>query len=142
MAKALDTEPPLDRLRLLLENLPIQLPRKTSGNSLFESFLPLNFSLNQDLLEKTGSETSALSKHLKRIFGWQARTSGDGVVSILERGDAVLAMHQVLSTFSKKYPDDGVLQKWINDIIMGAEKTYELHNTPVRCYVQLRHDTD
>jgi len=53
----------LDRLKLLLDNLPRQLPLKSAADSDFSTFL--YFELDPDLLEKTGCEVSALSETLK-----------------------------------------------------------------------------
>src|SRR6266446_8902337 len=83
----------LDRLKLLLDHLPRQLPIRTTADSAFSSFL--FFRINPDLLEKTGCKVSALSEQLKGIFGWKARTTGDGIVAIEEQGDAVCTMHNV-----------------------------------------------
>ena len=75
----------LDRIKLLIENLPWQLPVKTEVESVFATFLA--FRINPDLLELTGCEVSALSEQLKRVFGWNAQTTGDGIVSITECGN-------------------------------------------------------
>ena len=75
----------LDRLKLLIEILPRQLPAKTEAESVFATFLA--FRIDPDLLELTGCEVSALSEQLKRVFGWNARTTGDGIVSITEHGN-------------------------------------------------------
>ncbi|KIL70563.1 hypothetical protein M378DRAFT_155496 [Amanita muscaria Koide BX008] len=64
----------LQRIKLLLDNFPDQLPEKSAPESKFADFL--NFTLDPDLLEKTGSEVSALSEHLKRVFGPMTRVSG------------------------------------------------------------------
>ena len=55
----------LDRLKLLLDNLPQQLPLRTAANSKFSQFLFKFFRIDPDLLEKTGCEVSALSEQLK-----------------------------------------------------------------------------
>ncbi len=91
----------LDRLKPLLENLPRQLPIKSAADSAFAPFL--FFQIDSDLLEKTGYEVSALSEQLKRVFGWQARTTGDGIITIAERGPAVCALYKVLSEFWEHY---------------------------------------
>lgn len=119
----------LDRLKLLLDHLPRQLPIKTA-NSAFSSFL--FFKVDPDLLEKTGCEVSALSEQLKVIFGWKAQTTGDGIVSIEERGDAVCAMHKVFAEFWDRHPQNNVLRKWIFDVLKGVEKAYNIHNVAVR----------
>jgi hypothetical protein len=120
----------LDRLKLLIENLPRQLPVKTAAESAFATFL--DFRIDPDLLERTGCEVSALSEQLKRVFGWNARTTGDGIVSITERGNAIRAMHKVLSDFWERYPENSVLRKWISDVLEGAEKAYKVYNMAVR----------
>lgn len=45
------------------------------------------------------------------------------------------ALHKVLSNFWEHYSENGVLQKWIFDIVKGAEKAYHIHNEAV-CYFQ------
>lgn len=89
----------------------------------------------RDLLEKTGCEVSTLSEQLKGVFGWNARTTGDGIVPITERGPLVMAMHDVLSGFWQRYPSNNVLRKWIWDIGLGAEKIYRENNLPVRPFM-------
>src|ERR1700691_4517566 len=85
-----------DRLKLLLDHLPRQLPIRTAKDSAFSLFL--FYTIDPDLLEKTGCEVSALGEQLKGVFGWKARTTGDGVVAIEECqcGEAICAMHTVL----------------------------------------------
>jgi hypothetical protein len=119
----------LDRLKLLLDNLPQQLPIRTPNESAFSLFL--FYTIDKELLEKTGCEVSVLSDQLKNIFGWKARTTGDGVVVIDERGEAICAMHAVLADFWKHYPQNNVLRKWIFDILKGVERAYQLHNVSV-----------
>ena len=127
----------LDRLTPLLDNLPRQLPIKSDADSAFASFL--HFHIDHELLEQTGCEVSALSEQLKRVFGWQARTTGDGIITIDERGPAVCALHKVLCNFWEHYSENGVLQKWIFDIVKGAEKAYHVRNEAVRIFrVQFR----
>jgi hypothetical protein len=123
----------LDRLKLLLDHLPRQLPIRSAADSAFSSFL--FFRIDPDLLEKTGCEVSALSEQLKGIFGWKGRTTGDGIVAIEERGDAVCAMHKVLKEFWECHPQNNVLRKWIIDVLKGVEKAYHVHEVAVRYLV-------
>ena len=120
----------LDRLKLLIDNLPRQLPEKTTAESAFATFL--EFMIDPELLELTGCEVSALSEQLKRVFGWNAWTTGDGIVLINERGTAVSAMHKVLSEFWEHHLENSVLCKWIFDVLKGAKKAFEVHNMAVR----------
>ena len=119
----------LDRLKLLFDNLPWQLPIKSAADSAFTPFL--FFQIDPELLEKTGSEISALSEQLKKVFGWQARTTGDGIVPIEERGPAVCALHKVFTEFWERYPENAVLRKWIIDVLRGVEKAYHVQNAAV-----------
>ena len=57
----------------------------TKVESIFATFLA--FRIDPDLLELTGCEVSALSEQLKRVFRWNAWTTGDGIVSITEHGN-------------------------------------------------------
>jgi hypothetical protein len=106
---------------------------KTAAESAFATFL--SFRIDPYILELTGCEVSALSEQLKKVFGWNARTTGDGIVSITERGDTVCAMHKVFKDFWERHPENNVLRKWIFDVLKGVEKAYELHNMAVRCSV-------
>ena len=57
---------------------------KTAAESVF-----LSFRIDPDLLELTGCEVSALSEQLKKVFGWNARTTGDGIVPITRHGGCI-----------------------------------------------------
>lgn len=80
----------LNHLHGLLANLPEELPSSEDSPGLvsqvsqYEKFK--SFSLNPQLLERTGDEVATLGEQLESIFGWTARTSGDGVIVISERG--------------------------------------------------------
>ena len=74
----------LARLDHLLANLPAQLPSGDGSASRYGSFL--SFTLDPDTLEKTGDEVATLGEQLEGIFGWRTRTSGDGIIPIVERG--------------------------------------------------------
>jgi len=39
-------------------------------------------------MEKTECEVATLSEMLKKVFGWSARTTGDGIVDFTEQGPA------------------------------------------------------
>ena len=80
----------LAHLGHLLGNLPSQLPHRDGFDSVYSGFL--NFSLDEDILEKTGDEVATLGEQLERVFGWQTRTTGDGVIPITERRRAICAL--------------------------------------------------
>jgi hypothetical protein len=92
----------------------------------------LNFSLDKDILEKTGDEVATLGEQLEHVFGWQLRTTGDGVIPIVEHGPAICALHPILEEYSAKYPNNNVLKKWIVDIAIGAEKAFKIYDVLVR----------
>lgn len=89
------------------------------------------FALDPDLVEKTGSEAGAFNETMKEIFGWKTRTTDDGVLRFTERGDAVCAMAGVFDEAMTKYRGDAVVEKWLSDIVVGLQKTYEDAGTPV-----------
>ena len=123
----------LARLDILLSNLPAQLPAVDGPSSRYGTFL--SFGLDADILEKTGDEVATLGEQLEHIFGWKTRTSGDGIIPILERGNAIRALHPLFTEYYKKYPDNNVLKKWVIDVTAGAEKAespyVSVHNTTV-----------
>lgn len=80
----------LDRVEHLLANLPGFLIECDPAISKYRSFH--NFAVDPDLLEDTGDEVATFGEQLERIFGWKARTSGDGVLPIEERGSSICAI--------------------------------------------------
>jgi hypothetical protein len=129
--------PILSGLRLLLDNLPDALPSHGNKSVKFAMFLtrPDEFVLDPDWMEKTECEVATLSEMLKEVFGWSARTTGDGILEFKERGPAVSAMHGVLARFwpgkNRCHENNNVLKKWIIDIAIGAERCYVAHNISV-----------
>jgi hypothetical protein len=65
-----------------------------------------------------------LGEQLEGIFGWNAQTSEDGIIPILERGKAICALHPILKEYHEKFPDNNVLKKWVHDVMAGAEKAF------------------
>ncbi|EPS96166.1 hypothetical protein FOMPIDRAFT_61824 [Fomitopsis schrenkii] len=122
----------LTRLRILLAptNLPTALPLRTHADGKYGSFI--NFQLDQDLFERTESEPGTVNEQFKGIFGWKTRTTGSGIIPLIERSDGLLAFVDVLSRYHAKYPSDEVLMKWGYDILAAAEQVYRQHGLPVR----------
>lgn len=121
----------LARLRFLLRNLPAQLPCRDGFDSVYSTFLA--FSLDEDILEKTGDEVATLGEQLEHVFGWRARTTGDGIIPIVERGHALCALLPIFETFVERYPNNNVLKKWVIDVTLGAENVFKIHQVPVCC---------
>ena len=92
----------LAHLRLLLDpgNLPVSLPLHNKAlGSIYGTFL--HFTIDPDILEKTGDEVGAFSEQFKAIFRWKTRSMGDGIIPIKERGRALSAAVDVLSQFQR-----------------------------------------
>ena len=120
----------LSRLEFLFGNLPAQLPTGDGPDSRYGNFL--TFSLDSEILEKTGDEVATLGEQLEYIFGWKARTSGDGIIPILKCGKAICALHPILKHYHEKYPQNNVLKKWVIDVATGVEKAFEKYGVNVR----------
>ncbi|KAG2072972.1 hypothetical protein BDR04DRAFT_1141453 [Suillus decipiens] len=112
----------LEYLRILLQNLPTALPVSSAFTSKYLAFL--SFTIDAELLDRTGSEIGALNEQFKQIFGWQTRTTGSGIVAIEERGEAICAVVDVLEDFHVRYPTDNVIKKWAVDIGIGLQEVY------------------
>jgi len=124
----------LDKLQLLLENLPNQLPSKPSDGPDASHYASLiGFQPNIELVEMTGSKAGALNVHLEHVFGYAARSTGNGILPIVERGPQICAIHDILSDYCNEFQDDNILKKWAIDITKGAEKVYNTHGVPVSC---------
>jgi len=121
----------LDKLKVLLDNLPVQLVEESIERSAF-AFLVF-YEPDRELLEDLGCEVSVLNVALERLFGAHARSTGDGIVPIKERGPPVRELHTVLADLWNKpqHQTNNVLKKWIIDIASGAEKTFRLNQVPV-----------
>ncbi len=119
----------LDKLGLLLRDIPKELPDGGTTSTHYGTFI--NFHLDEELLDKTGDEVSTLGEQLECIFGWKARTSGDGTLPILEHGKSIQALHSIFSTFYQKFPENNVLKKWVIDVCIGLEKVYEQYHKEI-----------
>jgi len=119
----------LAQLNILLSNLPEQLPSADGPSSRYGAFL--SFGLDADILDRTGDEVATLGEQLEHIFGWKTRTSGDGIIPILERGNAIRALHPLFEEYYQKYPNNNVLKKWVIDVIAGAEKVFATYGVTV-----------
>jgi hypothetical protein len=102
---------------LLINHLPEQLPEKKNSELKYAGFLL--FTLDPDILERTGCDVATLGKQLERIFGWKVRTKGDGIIPINERGPALAALVDILEEFFEHHSANNVLKKWIVEILKG-----------------------
>lgn len=122
--------PILRDLERLIKHLPAQLPSPDIAHSRYRSFL--SFSLDAEILDKTGCEVATLGEQLEHVFGWNARTSGDGIIPILERGVAIQALPPILTKYHERHSENNVLKKWVVDLANGAEKVFKTYGVPVR----------
>ena len=116
-------------LELLVQNLPDALPSPPVEQSAYSIFL--NFSLDLDFLERTEDEAGACNEIMKAIFGFEARTTGDGILTITECGPSVCAMVDIFAWMLDKFKGNAVIEKWLDDIIAGLQKTYNNTGIPV-----------
>ena len=111
----------LSELRSLLSNLPTSLKLPSASNTVYPF---VGFKLDPELLERTGDEVGALNEQLKGAFGWKSRTTGNGIIPILERGKYICAVADVLEKYMGQNPANAILEKWVADISEGAKKVY------------------
>jgi hypothetical protein len=111
----------LSELRILLSNLPKTLGLPSRSKTIYPF---VGFELDPELLDRTGDEVGALNEQLKGAFGWKSRTTGDGIIPILERGEHICAVVDVLEKYMDRNPANAVLEKWVADITEGAKKVY------------------
>lgn len=120
---------PLSELKLLLENLPASLSEPLSA---FESEYRelVEFELFPAVLERNnGDEAAAVGDMLWSIF------IADGELHINERGQAILAVVDVLSHYLKKFPEDPTLEGWVARLIHAAKAVYVEHGHPVSALI-------
>ena len=116
----------LNRLRLLLSQLPNVLPHPDEESSQFGSRF-LSFQVNAEAVTDYCTEGCVINRELEIAFG--AKTRADhGYAPILERGKYVCAIADVLDRWASvsKKEDEGMLEKLIDDVTLGAEKAYAL----------------
>jgi hypothetical protein len=107
----------------------LSFPLQMAFGSKYGGFL--NFSLDDDILDKTGDEVVTLGEQLEHVFGWCSCTTGDTIIPIEECGKAICALHSILANFYTRFPDNKILKKWIINVTLRAEKVYKTYNVPV-----------
>ncbi|KAF8581806.1 hypothetical protein K439DRAFT_1513241 [Ramaria rubella] len=88
----------------------------------------LHFCLSAEEIDDKG-EVGALNQAFEVIFGFKSRSTGDGIILILKCGPSICAVANVLGSAVKKFPQDTILLKWIEDLISAATKASK-DNTP------------
>jgi hypothetical protein len=125
----------LKYLDILLKRLPDEacLPLPPPGKSLY---LFQKISIPLEFIERTESELGGLNETLKSAFGWQTRTTSNGIIEIKERGPGIEAIVRVFKMYLNKYPGDAIIVKWLEDVITGAEHVYNQVNAKVSRFSQ------
>ncbi|KAL5536596.1 hypothetical protein ACEPAF_419 [Sanghuangporus sanghuang] len=103
----------LNRLHNVLSSLPSSLPC-SSNNYYFIGFGP-----DPDILDLVGSVPGAVNNALENAFAPMGRING---ITLLERGPGLVAVVDVLRGYTKDFPTDVVLQKWITDLTEAGIK--------------------
>jgi hypothetical protein len=114
----------LNNLRALIRGLPESLPLDA-----YQSFLAYNPS--EDLIEDYGDEVSAVNRDLEVGLCPKGRMNG---LVLVGRGPGLAAVVEVVARFLRKYPDNVILQKWLQDLFEAAEKAGAVL---VSCYFRL-----
>ena len=78
------------------------------------------FEITEEESEDLG-RSGALNRTLERTFCPQGRVNGP--FTLKGQGEGLLAVVDVLSRFTAEFPNDVVLQKWIDDLIQAAKHT-------------------
>ena len=114
-------------LAFWVSSLPPELPSKKE-DSIFSDFLARPFDKSpayKEWVDKADCKIGALNRMLKKIFGWDARSIGDGRVDITERGPGITAMSEVLMSFYEKHPQDNIVRKLFVEIANDVEHFFE-----------------
>ena len=121
-------------LKLLLCNLPEELPIGTSNAFPFINFVPNEEGFEEGL-------TAAIVKVFKDVFGWQdaGELAQNGPLILSARGANVAAAATILSTYLKHedcISNAGPLQQWIEKLTKITLNTFKHYNKEV-CTVTL-----
>ncbi|KAJ3926899.1 MAG: hypothetical protein NXY57DRAFT_1042865 [Lentinula lateritia] len=124
MAQPLRTIPEkLERLESFIRNLPNTLPVQPIEQSKYAMLM--NLTLPAELVEDKG-EPGAFSHLMKDIFGWRADTS-DGIITIEERGPALLGLGQWYKVHSPRIAGEPVKPPR-RPVVKFRDMTRELQN--------------
>src|SRR5260370_7983008 len=117
-------------LKLLLCNLPEELPIGTSNAFPFINFFPNEEQLEEGLM-------AAIVKVFKDVFGWQdaGELARNGPLILSARGANVTVAATVLSTYLKHedcISNAGPLQQWIEKLTKITLNTFNHYNKKIR----------
>lgn len=113
-------------LRALLAGLPSSLPSVSATSKSRYNFS--DFTLPDDVVADIGT-VGAVNHELEVRLG--ARTGRGDTFELMERGPGIEALSDVLAHYTTEFPDDILLQKWVDDACRAAELIYHDANVPV-----------
>jgi hypothetical protein len=115
----------LDRLQILLNNLPIPLPTS------FAMYDFIYFSPDPEAVELYGSEEAALNNVLEATFAPKGRKVGPCPFELLEKGPGLVAVVEVLRDVLTKCPTSAIMAKWVEDLTQAAIYQFDAIGQPV-----------
>jgi hypothetical protein len=116
----------LAKLKHLLHHLPSQLPVLTTADSRYSHLLE---SLDKDWEDDIGTHAAA-NRHLELCFPHSDRVpnqEGLRIPYISERGPIVEALIPFLRRYYTADQGKCYMQKWVVDLVTGAEHSYITH---------------
>ena len=113
----------LQRLVKYLSNLPTTLAIKPPSESRYNFN---NFEPDEDWIEDIGI-VGAVNRQLEIRLG----TRADGPIEFTERGPPVEELANVLNRYLNDFPNNVLLEKWVDDALAGALHTFSKLETPV-----------
>ncbi|KIM80110.1 hypothetical protein PILCRDRAFT_9688 [Piloderma croceum F 1598] len=117
------SEHKLQQLAKYLRGLPSALAIKPSSESRYNF---KNFEPDVDWIEDIGL-VGAVNQQLEIRLG----TRADGPIEFTERGPPVEALVNVLDRYTKDFPNNVLLEKWVDDALAGAIHTFSKLETPL-----------
>lgn len=116
----------LGRLSYYLRQLPATLPIIINSSESRSRYDFTNFAPDPEWIEDAGLN-GAVNRELEVRLG----TRANGPIHFIERGPAVKALVSVLEKYTRAFPNNLLLQTWVDDALKGAENTFAKANLPV-----------
>ena len=130
----------LSKLKLLLTRLPPHHKADCPYDKPHE-YNFCNFLTDKEK-ENDLRPVGAFNEAMKAIFGWKTRTTGDGFIHICPWGPPITSIVDVLQNWTTKFFRDAVVEKWLDDVIVGVELVYTLNDIKVSVRFQFQSTTD
>lgn len=79
-----------------------------------------HFEVTEDDIELTGDRVSALNRRLEVTFAKGGRRAETGGLVLHGKGEGLLQAVLLLEDYSLEFPDNAILQKWVEDLTSAA----------------------